>query len=404
MNKTEAYNSMMKILLDVPEAEREPILGKLSTAMKSNNKVSKLLERCRQGKVTDDIMVCPRCGSVTIVKNGHKDGRQRYLCKDCRKTFGDTYGTLFYHSRLPAVTWEKLISLVLFNRSVRAIARNLNIHRNTALFNIHRVCAMLEQYANSDGDFTSIAEADEWYYPLSFSGMKDKEFFIYGLGRMPRHHRTYSQKLQYLTEAGIDISILDSIDEDEDVLSVSKQARLLNGLLSEEKHKRGISNDLIAVLTCVDRNKSNITLPSCLGRITTKHIKDGLGDSFAADAILVTDSHSAYRGYAKDKGIHLEQIPSGQHSKGPFNLARVNSYHSRLSDLSYHHKVVASKYCTSYFALYQWQDKHRNETTKAQREQIFDMACGGRVRLFQRKHLGRKMLPFDTKGIVTIPV
>lgn len=169
---------------------------------------------------------------------------------------------------------------------------------------------------------------------------------------MPRHHRNRKQKIRYLKEAGVDISILDSIDED--APSASEQARLLNSLVSEEKHKRGISNDLIAVLSCVDRSKANITLPSCLGRITTKHIADGLGDSFAEDVVLVTDSHSAYRGYAKDNGIHLEQIPSGQHSKGAFNLARVNSYHSRLSDLN-HHKVVASKYCTGYFALYQWQ-------------------------------------------------
>ncbi|MCI6480393.1 MAG: hypothetical protein SPE30_01940 [Candidatus Treponema excrementipullorum] len=160
--------------------------------------------------------------------------------------------------------------MVLLNRSVREIARDLHIHRNTALFNIHRICVMLEQYANIDGEFTSIVEADEWYYPLSFSGMRDKEFFIYRLGRMPRHNRTRSEKIQYLEDAGVDTSILDSIDQDSDLPSASKQARFLNNLVSEEKHKRGISNDLIAVLTCVDRNKSNITLPSCLGRITTK--------------------------------------------------------------------------------------------------------------------------------------
>lgn len=403
MNTTEAYNSIKKILLALPEAERHTVLGRLSMTMKTHNSSVELLEKCRQSKVADDRMVCPECGSVAVVRNGCKGGRQRYLCKNCRKSFGDTHGTLFFHSRLSADTWENLISLVLLNRSVREIARDLHIHRNTALFNIHRICVMLEQYANVDDEFTSIVEADEWYYPLSFSGMRDKEFFIYGLGRMPRHNRTRSEKIQYLEDAGVDTSILDNIDKDSDLPSASKQARFLNNLVSEEKHKRGISNDLIAVLTCVDRNKSNITLPSCLGRITTKHITDGLGDSFADDAVLVTDSHSAYRGYAKNNGIHLEQIPSGQHSKGPFNLARVNSYHSRLSDINHHHKVVASKYCAGYFALYQWQDRHRTETTKVKKEHILDMACS-KVKLFQRKHYGRKLLPFDTKGIVTMPV
>lgn len=98
--------------------------------------------------------------------------------------------------------------------------------------------------------------------------MRDKDFFIYGLGRMPRHNRTRSEKIQYLEEAGVDTSILDSIDEDEDLLSASKQARFLNSLVSEEKHKRGISNDLIAVLTCVGRSKSNNPLGADTVRTT----------------------------------------------------------------------------------------------------------------------------------------
>ena len=47
-------------------------------------------------------VVCPICGSVKVIKNGTRNGRQRYFCKDCQKTFGDTNGTvafLPYHSQ-----------------------------------------------------------------------------------------------------------------------------------------------------------------------------------------------------------------------------------------------------------------------------------------------------------------
>ncbi len=101
--------------------------------------------------------------------------------------------------------------------------------------------------------------------------------------------------------------------------------------------------------------------------------------------------------------IHLEQIPSGKHSNGPFNLARVNSYHSRLADLNVHHKVCASKYCNIYLAMFQWIDRHRAESTEVQKNQIFNFACG-KVKLFQRKHYGKKFLPFDTKGIINVAV
>ena len=40
-----------------------------------------------------DTVVCPHCGSVKSIKNGTRNGRQRYFCKDCSKTFGDTNGT-----------------------------------------------------------------------------------------------------------------------------------------------------------------------------------------------------------------------------------------------------------------------------------------------------------------------
>lgn len=41
-----------------------------------------------------DTVVCPHCGSVKVIKYGKSNGRQRYLCKDCNSTFGDTNGTV----------------------------------------------------------------------------------------------------------------------------------------------------------------------------------------------------------------------------------------------------------------------------------------------------------------------
>ena len=38
-----------------------------------------------------DTVVCPHCGSVKVIKYGKSNGRQRYLCKNCEKTFGDTH-------------------------------------------------------------------------------------------------------------------------------------------------------------------------------------------------------------------------------------------------------------------------------------------------------------------------
>lgn len=34
-------------------------------------------------------MKCPKCGSENLTKDGKRDGRQRYRCKDCGKSFID---------------------------------------------------------------------------------------------------------------------------------------------------------------------------------------------------------------------------------------------------------------------------------------------------------------------------
>ena len=39
---------------------------------------------------------CPHCQSTHFVKNGKTDGNQRYLCKDCRKTFVENTGTILF--------------------------------------------------------------------------------------------------------------------------------------------------------------------------------------------------------------------------------------------------------------------------------------------------------------------
>lgn len=49
---------------------------------------------------------CPRCGSVAIVKKGKsRNGEQRYLCRDCGRTFSGSTGRVLGTSKLPRETW-----------------------------------------------------------------------------------------------------------------------------------------------------------------------------------------------------------------------------------------------------------------------------------------------------------
>ena len=386
------------------EKERQRVINKLiktfskaGQTCRETHLLTELQKLCRQPKISENDMVCcPLCGSISVVKNGHKDGRQRFKCKDCKKTFGDTYNTIFYRSKLSEDKWFKLLDYIIINCPIRRTAIDCEINKNTVWLNRQKVCSVLKSRANSDSHFTTIAEGDEWYCTLSFKGLQDKEFFINTLGRMPRHSRSVEEKIKYLKGIEITNEKYESIKDTDKPIAYT--AYLTNQLTAEEKRKRGISNDLVCVLSCIDRTKDTLLTPECVGRIMEKHISEGFGDKIAQDAVLVTDSHYAYKEFAENHKVNLEQIPTKRHTKGAFGLAHINSYHARLSKYYHTFGSVASKYLNNYLALFQWYDNYRDKSTEENRKTLLNQLCEGIKRPLRRKDCGRVILPFDVKN------
>lgn len=158
-----------------------------------------------------DTVVCPHCGSVKVIKYGTSKGRQRYLCKNCEKTFGDTNGTVAFRSKLSVSQWIEFIKLTLQGESCRTIAKELGINKQTALHNRHRVCSVLLELVSNQDDFKGLAESDEYYYPLSFKDVKDPMFFLGTLGRMPYTHRSIENKEKYVEKQGFDTEFLHTL-------------------------------------------------------------------------------------------------------------------------------------------------------------------------------------------------
>ncbi len=74
---------------------------------------------------------CPHCGSEDYKKHGLKSGKQRYFCKDCRKTFVSTTGTILYRSKLTNKQWEGLILGVIQNLSLKEISETIGCRIQT---------------------------------------------------------------------------------------------------------------------------------------------------------------------------------------------------------------------------------------------------------------------------------
>ncbi|GKU82844.1 hypothetical protein NCCP28_22400 [Niallia sp. NCCP-28] len=50
--------------------------------------IAKMLKDIRETRFSDGLS-CLHCGSVLVKKNGKYRARQRYLCKDCGKSFNN---------------------------------------------------------------------------------------------------------------------------------------------------------------------------------------------------------------------------------------------------------------------------------------------------------------------------
>lgn len=81
--------------------------------------ISRMLKNIRETRFSGGL-ACLHCGSV-YKKNGKYRARQRYLCKDCGKTFNDMTNTPLSGTRYPH-KWLKYFELMVQGYTLHKIA------------------------------------------------------------------------------------------------------------------------------------------------------------------------------------------------------------------------------------------------------------------------------------------
>ncbi|MBD2594483.1 TetR/AcrR family transcriptional regulator [Nostoc spongiaeforme FACHB-130] len=75
------YNALLLNALKQDESKRQALYAELKTLL-----IAYLTPYTLPHQVMK-VMICPHCQSSRLSKNGHRHGKQRYLCKDCGKQF-----------------------------------------------------------------------------------------------------------------------------------------------------------------------------------------------------------------------------------------------------------------------------------------------------------------------------
>ena len=363
-------------LLEVEKAKRN---------IETPHKIQSKQEEPKQRK---EYIPCPHCGSIGTIKCGKTAaGTQRYKCKDCHKTFTPTINTLFQNSRLTKEQWKELLRGMIEHLSLQKIADNIQMSVKAAWYNKHKVqSALLEIYGDQD-TFADIVECDECTTRLSFKGKKDPDFFINHLGRLPKHHRSKYEKIEYLKKNGL----MGSIRPD-----------LLSDTLNEQQYLKGSNRDRVCILTATDRSSNLYMKPTCLGNIESSHISQEFEGRFNSDAIMVSDGNNAYIQFAEENNIHHVQVISKDHANGPYSLSRLNSIHSNYRD--HYHKggknLLATKYLDLGIMFFWWQQKNKDLTTAQQLEELFACISNKIAAPITYYGLRNRPLPLDTKRLI----
>ena len=233
------------------------------------------------------IYCCPHCGSADYKKNGFTDkGMQRYICKDCKKTFSENHGDSLRYTHLSDEQWGIIITGVVYDHSLPMIAKDADVSVSTAWTCKTKICQAIPKMYGYEDLFKGDMQADEYYVRASFKGKRDPEFFVYTLNRLPRHHMNYYEKVEWLEKNGL----YDKLQREDP----EKLAYLLSD--ESEKMKRGISNDQICILTLVDETGKLYLEPVSVGRLEKAMAKAKLKPRMIPDEsnVLVTDEHKAY--------------------------------------------------------------------------------------------------------------
>lgn len=263
-----------------------------------------------------EITNCSHCNSKNIVKFGTYSGKRRFKCKDCKKTFSELSGTSISYIKKPE-KWFPFIDLMLENKTIREISKELDLNTHTVFDWRHKVLSSLEEIFTKE--FRGIVETDDIYFLLNQKGRK-KNFVDLG------------------------------------------------------KRKRGISDQQISVMVTSDRYGTIDMRTVKRGRILKKDLERVIDKKrLNKDNIICSDKHPSITSFVKSLGLEHIKLNSSKKQYVIDNIYHVQKVNNITSDfrkwVSGNFNNVSSKYLQNYLFWYKINqviklDKKDNEVEK----------------------------------------
>ena len=300
--------SILAEVKTLSDYEKEQLFNAIGEIITFSSYAKNLTQEVRESRFAKD-KVCPHCSSELVVRNGKYNGKQRYKCKSCKKTFSDFTYSPVAHTKKPIDKWLEYSKCMIMGYSIRKSAKAVDINIATSFFWRHKILEAIKTYMGF-GSVEGIIEADETFFDISYKGNhKKSKTFI-----MPREPHERGEKAE----------------------------------------KRGISKEKVCVACAIDRSGNIIMDLICLGRMTHKELGEFYNGHVENSSIFCTDSHKSYIKFAQGLGLDHKQVKSGHHTEGLYHIQHINALHSKLKKWIKDFNGVSTKYLSNYLYWFKW--------------------------------------------------
>jgi transposase-like protein len=254
----------------------------------------------RRTRQTLQTRICPLCQGNNIVLHGKdRNGRQRFKCRGCRRSYNILTGTPMARARKPEKWGEYLVCMTEHMSVRKIVASGIGVHQVTAWRWRHR---FLQAAANDNTAILSgVVEANETFFPRSFKGSRG-----WKTGKPPANRAARPR--------------------------------------AWGPAKPGLSHEQVPVLTALDNSCG--VFEAILESLTD--IEAALEGRIAAGSVLCSDGRAAYvrvadNAYAEhytvffpdptQNAVNMNPVASSARKPGRLGLGRVNSHHQKLKHL-----------------------------------------------------------------------
>jgi transposase-like protein len=210
----------------------------------SDNMQSFLIETRLDGEGS-----CLYCEGTHVVKNGRrKDGIQRFLCRDCRKSFIANSDSITARTRKSVAVWAAYLRCMMDQKTLKQSSEECHISMSTAFTWRHKILDTLRELTEKVY-LTGIVEADETFFNVSFKGNHKRS-----------HDFTMPRKAH---KRGNDV------------------------------HEKGLSSEKVCVPCAVNDTGISYAKPGKLGKISSACITSTFEEKIAPHSVLCTDKERA---------------------------------------------------------------------------------------------------------------